>query len=190
MFGVPQEMLFSLSEIPVPLVFATYRIIRECNEAFAELFGFDRNELIDQSFSKLYPGHADFVRTGNLWRNHMTGGKTYYDERIMASANGKRFWCKVNGRSRNLLDPFAEALYCFEALNRPLSAAESPLTGRQRQILTMMAQGKTSSDIAVELNLSPRTVEAHRARIMRSIGIKNAAELMAWFSTEISKAPR
>jgi PAS domain S-box-containing protein len=183
---VPLEMQFSLSEMPVPLVFATYRIIRDCNAAFAALFGFERDDLIDQSFSKLYPGHADFVRTGNLWRNHMAGGKTYYDERIMASANGRRFWCKVNGRSRNLSDPFAEALYCFEALNRPLADAESPLTGRQRQILTMMSQGKTSSEIATELNLSRRTVEAHRARMMRSAGIRNSAELMAWFSTENS----
>ncbi len=85
-----------------------------------------------------------------------------------------------------LFRPFAEALYCFEALNRPLADAENPLTGRQRQILTMMAQGKTSGEIAEELNLSRRTVEAHRARMMRSTGIRNAAELMAWFSTEMN----
>lgn len=50
----------------------------------------------------------------------------------------------------------------------------------------MMAQGKTSGEIAEELNLSRRTVEAHRARMMRSTGIRNAAELMAWFSTEMN----
>ena len=183
---MPVEMQFFLADMPVPLVFATHRIIRDCNAAFAGLFGFERHELVDQSFSKLYPGQADFVRTGNLWRSHMAGGKIYYDERVMASADGRRFWCKVNGRSRNLSDPFAEAIYCFEALNRPVPRAkeESPLTGRQRQVLTMMAQGKTSGDIAAELNLSRRTVEAHRARIMRSTGIRNSAELMAWFSTE------
>jgi len=67
-----------------------------------------------------------------------------------------------------------------------LADAENPLTGRQRQILTMMAQGKTSGEIAEELKLSRRTVEAHRARMMHSTGIRNAAELMAWFSTEMN----
>ncbi|MBY2943246.1 hypothetical protein HFN65_00025 [Rhizobium laguerreae] len=39
---------------------------------------------------------------------------------------------------------------------------------------------------AEELKLSRRTVEAHRARMMRSTGIRNAVELMAWFSTEMN----
>ncbi len=82
--------------------------------------------------------------------------------------------------------PFAEALHCFDARNRPLADAENPLTGRQRQILTMMAQGKTSGEIAEELKLSRRTVEAHSARVMRSTGIRTAAELMAWLSTEMN----
>lgn len=81
-----------------------------------------------------------------------------------------------------LFRPFAEALYCFDALHRPLADAENPLTGRQRQILTMMAQGKTSGEIAEELNLSRR----HRARMMRSTGIRNAAELMALSSTQMN----
>jgi len=179
------ELQFSLSEMPVPLVFATHRIIRDCNSAFADLFGFPRQDLIDRSFSRLYPGLADFVRTGELWSSHMAGGKSYYDERIMATAEGRRFWCKVNGRSRNLSDPFAEAIYCFQPLNRPLADAANRLSGRQRQILTMIAQGKTSAEVAAELALSRRTVEAHRSRIMRSAGLKNAAELIAWFSTEI-----
>jgi DNA-binding NarL/FixJ family response regulator len=82
--------------------------------------------------------------------------------------------------------PFTEAHYCFEALNRPLADAENPPTGRQRQISTMMAQGKTNGEIAEELNLSRRTVEAHRARMMRSTRIRSAAEPMAWFSTEMN----
>ncbi|WP_313602343.1 LuxR C-terminal-related transcriptional regulator [Rhizobium sp.] len=81
-----------------------------------------------------------------------------------------------------LFRPFAEALYYFEALHRSLADAENPLTGRQRQILTMMTQGKTSGEIAEELNLSRR----HRARMMRSTGIRSVAELMAWSSTEMN----
>ncbi|WDR02165.1 LuxR C-terminal-related transcriptional regulator [Devosia algicola] len=173
---------FALADIPVPMVYATHRIIRDCNIEFASLFGLERQDLLDQSFSRLYPEIADFVRTGEMWRHHLPGGQVYYDERIMSGAGGQRFWCRVNGRSQNLADPFAEALYCFEPMTRPVSAASMTLTGRQRQILTLVAQGKTNAAIATELDLSRRTIEAHRARLIRTIGVRNSAELTAWFS--------
>lgn len=176
-------MQFSLAEIPVPMVYATHRIIRDCNEQFAALFGFARHELIDQSFSRLYPKLADFVRTGHMWRSNLQGGHVYYDERIMISAQGQRFWCKVNGRSRNSANPFAEALYCFEPMNRSVTEAAMTLTDRQRQVLTLVAQGKTNAAIAAEIGLSRRTVEAHRQRLIRATGVRNSAELAAWFVT-------
>ncbi|ODT75522.1 MAG: LuxR family transcriptional regulator [Pelagibacterium sp. SCN 64-44] len=176
---------FVLADIPVPMVFATHRIIRDCNEEFAALFGYGRAELIDTSFSRLYPAVADFVRTGEMWRHHLPGGAVYHDERIMAGAGGTRFWCRVNGRSRDRNDPFAAALYCFEPMSRrPVTQSTLTLTGRQRQILTLVAQGKTNAAIAAELGLSRRTVEAHRLRLARSVGVANSAELVAWFLSQ------
>jgi PAS domain S-box-containing protein len=174
-------LTFALSDIPLPMVFATHRIIRDCNDAFASLFGYAKSDLTDTSFSRLYPALADFVRTGEMWRNHLLGGAIYYDERIMAGAGGRRFWCKVNGRSRNQDDPFAAALYCFEPMGRPITGTTMALTGRQRQILTLVAQGKTNAVIAEETGLSMRTVEAHRLRLSRAAGVSNSAELVAWF---------
>jgi PAS domain S-box-containing protein len=173
---------FTLAEIPVPMVYATYRIIRECNEAFAALFGFERRDLVDRSFSRLYPKLADFIRTGEMWGGNLSGGRVYYDERIMVGAGGRRFWCRVNGRSRFEADPFAGALYCFEPMARPVTDALMTLTDRQRQILALVAQGKTNAAIAAEIGLSRRTVEAHRLRLARLLGVRNAAEMVAWFS--------
>ena len=175
---------FALAEIPVPMVYATHRIIRDCNGEFAALFGYRRDELVDTSFSRLYPAVADFIRTGDMWRHHLPGGAVYYDERIMASADGRRFWCRVNGRSRDAADPFAAALYCFEPMSRPISETTFALTGRQRQILALVAQGKTNSAIAEEVGLSRRTVEAHRLRLARSVGVSNSAQLVAWFLSQ------
>lgn len=172
---------FTLADLPVPMVFATHRIIRDCNNAFAHLFGYSRDELIDGSFSRLYPAIADFVRTGDMWRHNLPGAAVYYDERVMAGAEGRRFWCRVNGRTRNTADPFAAALYCFEPMSRPVSDTSLRLTGRQRQILTLVAQGKTNASIAQEIGVSRRTVEAHRLRLARSVGVANSAELVAWF---------
>jgi PAS domain S-box-containing protein len=165
------------------MVYATHRIIRDCNDEFAGLFGFERIELLDQSFSRLYPKLADFIRTGQMWRSNLYGGKVYYDERIMIGAGGKRFWCRVNGRTRHDTDPFAGAIYCFEPMARPVSDALMTLTDRQRQILALVAQGKTNAMIADEVGLSRRTVETHRLRLTRLVGVRNSAELVAWFST-------
>lgn len=172
---------FPLEALPVPLVYATHRIIRDCNAEFAALFGYERQELASQSFNLLYPSLADFVMVGEMWGQNFAGGRSYADERIMRKRDGTRFWCRVRGRSLLAKDPFSEAIYCFEAMPRPIHAEGASLTARQRQIVALIAQGKTSGEIASETGLSPRTVETHRLRIMRALGLKNAAELVAWF---------
>jgi DNA-binding NarL/FixJ family response regulator len=62
-----------------------------------------------------------------------------------------------------------------------LQPAEPPLsdqlTGRQIEILTMMARGMSSKEIGYELGLSSKTVDAHRARIMDRLGINDVASL-------------
>ncbi|WP_081497083.1 PAS and helix-turn-helix domain-containing protein [Phyllobacterium sp. YR531] len=174
---------FQLTELPVPMVYATHRIIRDCNSEFAEMFGYERAELLDQSFSRLYPKIRDFVRTGEMWRGNLGGGKVYYDERLMRRRDGSSFWCRVRGRSRNQTDPFAEALYCFEPTNRAVAGDIGLISDRQKQVLTLVSQGKTNAQIALEIGLSKRTVEAHRARLMRAHALRNSAELIAWFSS-------
>jgi DNA-binding NarL/FixJ family response regulator len=67
---------------------------------------------------------------------------------------------------------------------RPVDDGQSILSERRRQILSMVSQGKTNVEIALELALSKRTVEAHRARVMRKIGVRNTAELVVWFSKQ------
>ncbi|CCM78871.1 helix-turn-helix transcriptional regulator [Rhizobium mesoamericanum] len=181
------ELLFQLKEIPVPMVYATYRIIRDCNEEFCRLFGYRGSELIGRSFARLYPKHADFVRTGKMWQENMRGGQVYYDERIMISSDGRRFWCQVHGRTRHATDPFAKAIYCFQPIARKVAEIRFRLTDRQFQIVALVAQGKTNASIGRELRLSVRTIESHRARIMKTWGFKNTAELIAAFSNQNSE---
>jgi DNA-binding NarL/FixJ family response regulator len=52
------------------------------------------------------------------------------------------------------------------------------LTPRQREVLQMGAEGKTNSEIAERLHISPRTVENHRAALMQRLGIQNQTELI------------
>ena len=54
------------------------------------------------------------------------------------------------------------------------------LTHRQREVLQLLAEGKTAAEAAEILHLSPRTVEFHKYRIMESLGIENNAALMRY----------
>ena len=51
------------------------------------------------------------------------------------------------------------------------------LTGREREVLQLVAEGHTSGEIAVRLNLATRTVEQHRHRITEKLDLRSVAEL-------------
>jgi DNA-binding NarL/FixJ family response regulator len=76
----------------------------------------------------------------------------------------------------------AEGCHLSAALARrlllqPPPCAEDELTPRQVQILCALAQGKSSKQIGHDLNLSPKTVDVHRSRIMHRLGINDIAGL-------------
>ena len=52
------------------------------------------------------------------------------------------------------------------------------LSQRERQILKLVADGKTSREIAERLSISPKTVDTYRSRLMSKIGVKNLAGLV------------
>lgn len=63
---------------------------------------------------------------------------------------------------------------------RPAGSAIEMLTARERQILHMVASGATSMAIAERLAISPRTVETHRANLMRKLNLKSQAEMLRY----------
>lgn len=52
------------------------------------------------------------------------------------------------------------------------------LSGRERQILDMVIDGKSSVEISIALNLSPKTVESYRSRMMRKLGVDDMPGLL------------
>ena len=52
------------------------------------------------------------------------------------------------------------------------------LTGREREVLQLIAEGKTNKEIATALNLSVYTVEAHRGRVMEKLNLHSTGELV------------
>jgi DNA-binding NarL/FixJ family response regulator len=54
------------------------------------------------------------------------------------------------------------------------------LTARQKQILQLLAEGKSSKEVAVALNISVKTAETHRANIMRRLDCHSVTELVRY----------
>src|SRR5215472_5438420 len=60
----------------------------------------------------------------------------------------------------------------------PSKAGFEPLTMRQREILQLFAEGKTMKEIATMTNLSTRTVEWHKYRMMKMLNIRRSSQLI------------
>jgi two-component system response regulator NreC len=79
-------------------------------------------------------------------------------------------------------------VYLSPAVSRALVAAHlsgiepdvDPLTPRERQVLQLVAEGKTTKEIAQLLGVSGKTAETHRTRMMEKLGIHNAAGLVRY----------
>jgi DNA-binding NarL/FixJ family response regulator len=82
-----------------------------------------------------------------------------------------RFFVEVQNR---------EAMEALVTPGRVVSGAPAPiamLSGREREVLVLLAQGHTNQAIADRLALSVKTVESYRARLLQKLGLKNRAEL-------------
>ena len=58
------------------------------------------------------------------------------------------------------------------------------LTARERDVIHPVAEGKSNKLIAIELGISMRTVEAHRARIFYKMGVRHAVQLARHVCTQ------
>ena len=61
---------------------------------------------------------------------------------------------------------------------KDLAVRFDALSGRQRQVMELVAAGLSSKEIGSQLNISPKTVDNHRAWLMERIGARNVAELV------------
>ena len=60
------------------------------------------------------------------------------------------------------------------------SAPADRLTPREREVIQLIAEGRTSKDVALQLGLSVKTADAHRANIMRKLDLHSVSELVRY----------
>lgn len=60
----------------------------------------------------------------------------------------------------------------------PSEAGQKPLTRREREVLNLISEGLSNKQGALQMGISPRTFESHRAEAMRKLGARNTADLV------------
>ncbi len=92
---------------------------------------------------------------------------------VRAASQGKAFFSPTI--SKMLVEEYVRQMQ-----NRNLEDSYDLLTGREREILQLLAEGKGNKDVAGLLNLSLRTVETHRNNIFQKLSLHSVAELILY----------
>jgi len=95
------------------------------------------------------------------------------DNALLAVSQGKPFFSA--DITKTLLEDYMRQLQ-----QRGLEDSYDLLTEREKEILQLLAEGKSNKDIASMLNLSINTVETHRTRIMQKLNLHSAAEIVLY----------
>jgi two-component system, LuxR family, response regulator FixJ len=90
--------------------------------------------------------------------------KPFRDQELIDRINGA---LKLDAENRASVDRLAD-----------LKAREESLTPREREVLALVVDGKANKVIAIDLGLSERTVEIHRANVMEKMGARSVAHLV------------
>lgn len=160
---------------PMGLVLAENRVIRACNLPFAQMVGRSRNTLVGQSFRVLYSSDQEFETIRDIGLSALSGSGVYSDERMMRHPETGAFWVRFRARTLTPEAPLSQVVMSFAPL---LRTEDSRLTPRERDVVAGLERGETSKEIARVLDLSPRTVEDVRARLLKKYGVRSAAGLI------------
>ncbi len=123
----------------------------------------------------------------------MHANESYVTEALAAGASG---YVLKDASAAELVKAIREAAAGRRYLSPPLSeqaltayarrAASAPLdpyhtlTAREREVLQLTADGHSGAEIGRRLFISPRTVESHRANLMRKLSLRNQKELVRY----------
>lgn len=107
------------------------------------------------------------LRTGALGYVATSSARAELIEAVRTVLDGRRYVCS----------------YLRHALEQaPGTGHDAPdpidhLTRREREVVQLLAVGRTTQEVAAALDLRPKTVSAHRARILAKLGLRNNVEL-------------
>ncbi len=153
------------------------RMILRASLRVLDVFGWTPAELEGQSIRLLYPGQSDYEVIGARARKALQAQPVCHDERFMRRKDGQVVWMEGCGAALDRADPQRLAIWTYRPAERK-AAAFGPLTAAEKRIARYLVNGFTSKEIALALSCSHRTVEVHRANMIRKMQVRNSFELV------------
>jgi DNA-binding NarL/FixJ family response regulator len=128
-----------------------------------------------------------------LWTIHRALGRAYqhlqrHNEARRETASARRLIAELatTVEDASLRDHFINAALLTMPEEKPLSTREAArrafggLTAREREVALLLAEGKTSRQIANALVVSERTAEVHVSNILRKLGFTSRTQIAVW----------
>jgi two-component system response regulator FixJ len=114
----------------------------------------------------LVSGHGDIPMAVQAMKDgaHDFLQKPFRDQELIDRINAA---LKLDAQNRESVDRLAD-----------LTSRQVSLTPREREVLALVVDGKANKVIAIDLGLSERTVEIHRANVMEKMGARSVAHLV------------
>lgn len=173
-------LVFEQSSHPIVLLDEERRIVA-ANAAAAELWGSARADMVGRSIvDSIDPGER--ARAAREWRAFLSSGE-YSGSRRLLRADGTPVLVSFAAR-RAPIDGRALSVYVLTpaqvgATEGAGRGTQLPLTERERQVITLIALGRETDEIAAELHISRETVRSHVRNAMSKLGVHTRAQLVA-----------
>lgn len=165
------------------------RVILAASKRVHAVFGWTVGELIGQSIRLLYPGQTDYDLIGEKALRSMRTNPVYNDERFMRRKDGQVVWMEARGQALDPAAPQKRAVWAYRPIHTDQIGGEQALTPAEKRVAGYLVNGFTSKEIAKSLGCSPRTVEAHRANMIRKLKVRNSFDLVSRLLSASGSAP-
>jgi PAS domain S-box-containing protein len=172
------RLVFERSATPIILL-DDRRCIVDANAAALALVGRDRGETIGSSVvDSIRPSERD--EAAREWKEFLHSGR-YDGRRDLVRADGSEVPVSFAARLASIDGRRLAVYVVVEGAGADLRAAtaELPLTPREREIVTLIALGHDTDEIAAELHISPATVRTHVRNSMARLEVHSRAQLVA-----------
>jgi PAS domain S-box-containing protein len=174
-------LVFERTSNPIALLDEQRRIV-EVNDAGLSLSGRDRGDVVGSSIvESIRPDER--TAAAREWQAFLRN-REYSGKRALVRADGSEVQVEFAARLEAL---GGRRLAIYVAMvdedpppapfSRP--AGELPLTKREREVVTLIALGQDTAEIAKELHVSPETVRTHVRNAMSKLGARTRAHLVA-----------
>lgn len=157
------------------------RVCVEVNDAFAQLLGYKRSELIGRPYSDFAVNPPLSTRA---WRQ-LLEGQDFYVTRTLRRSNGQHVSVELAGHRETVTGRGLVLIVVLRRMggsrggNGHAHGSAAELTGRELEIVEMIALGMTGPEIATELHVSHATVRTHVRNAMNKLGASSRAQLVA-----------